>query len=303
MDRDVYVDFDPPGIRINAEVCGRLAQGKPRLRKREPHNRRKLHLPQLVMAVAALPDPARSDRQAPSFPLENKAFVIDQMDFDVIEDDGIKAVLAPRRVSVRHSTFQVRFHDRLKAVADDAANIEAVREHSPDLADAVEAHAAEIAKGVNFSELRKTADRLIRLKFEIFGQTNAGSAHRLITAEALPEVDAEEISGREGRILTRLHVYRERDRTLVKRAKDHHRAMTDGKLACEVCGKVSVNLYGDAGDRIIEAHHKVPIEELQPDSETTTADLAMVCANCHRVIHSRKPCLTVREVRDIIETV
>jgi len=300
MDRDVHVDFDQLGIRIDAEVSGRLAQGKPRLRKREANNRRKLHLPQLVMAVAALPEPARSDQHALAFPLENKAFVIDQMDFDVIEDDGITAVLAPLRVSVLHSSFQVQLDDRLRAIAEDVANVATIRARSPDLADAVEAHAAEIAKGVNSSELRKTADRLIQLKSELFGLTNAGSAHSLVEAEALPEVEAEETSGREGRLLTRIHVYKERDRGLVKRAKDYYRRMNGGKLTCEACGKVPVDLYGQAGERIIEAHHKTPIEELQPDSETTTADLAMVCADCHRVIHSRKPCLTIQEVRDLI---
>lgn len=300
MDRDVHVDFDQLGIRIDAEVSGRLAQGKPRLRKREANNRRKLHLPQLVMAVAALPEPARSDQHALAFPLENKAFVIDQMDFDVIEDDGITAVLAPLRVSILHSDFQVQLDDRLRAIAEDVANIAEIRARSPDLADAVEAHAGEIAKGINSSELRKTADRLIGLKSELFGLTNAGSAHRLVEAEALPEVEAEETAGREGRLLTRIHVYKERDRGLVKRAKDYYRRMNGGKLVCEACGTVPVDVYGEAGERTIEAHHKVPIEELQPDSETTTSDLAMVCADCHRVIHSRKPCLTIQEVRDLI---
>ena len=43
----------------------------------------------------------------------------------------------------------------------------------------------------------------------------------------------------------------------------------------------------------MEAHHKVPIEQLQPDSVTIVGDMAMLCASCHRVVHSEKPCLTV----------
>ena len=42
----------------------------------------------------------------------------------------------------------------------------------------------------------------------------------------------------------------------------------------------------------MEAHHKVPIEQLQPDSVTIVGDMAMLCASCHRVVHSEKPCLT-----------
>jgi predicted HNH restriction endonuclease len=50
----------------------------------------------------------------------------------------------------------------------------------------------------------------------------------------------------------------------------------------------------------MEAHHKVPIEELQPDSITLVGDMAMVCATCHRIIHSSKPCLTIGQVRALI---
>lgn len=300
MDRDIHVDFDQLGIRIDAEVSGRLAQGKPRLRKRDANNRSKLHLPQLVMAVAALPEPARSDQHALSFPLENKSFVMDQMDFDVVEDDGITAVLSPLRVSILHSGFQVQLDDRLKAIADDVANIDRIRARSPALADAVEAHAAEIANGVNSGALRKTANRLIELKSELFGLTNAGSALTLVEADAKPEVEAEEITGKEGRILTRLHVYKERDRKFAKQVRDHYRHANGGKLMCEACGVVPVDKYGDAGDRSMEAHHKVPIEELQPDSITLVGDMAMVCATCHRIIHSSKPCLTIGQVRALI---
>lgn len=302
MDRDIHVDFDQLGVRIDAEVSGRLAQGKPRLRKREANNRSKLHLPQLVMAVAALPEPARSDLlHAVEFPLENKAFVMDQMDFDVIEDDGITAVLSPLRVSILHSGFQVQLDDRLRAMAEDLANIDAIRARSPDLADAVEAHAAEVAKGINLKSIRTTADRLIAVKSELFGLTNAGSAHTLVEADAKPEVDAEDITGKEGRILTRLHVYKERDRKFAKRVRDYYRHANGGKLKCECCDTVPVDVYGDAGDRSMEAHHKVPIEELQPDSITPVTEMAMVCATCHRVIHSEKPCLTIEQVRELMQ--
>jgi hypothetical protein len=301
MDRDIQVDFDQLGGRIDAEVSGRLAQGKPRLRKREANNRSKLHLPQLVMAVAGLPEPARSDLlHAVVFPLENKSFVMDQMDFDVIEDDGIIAVLSPLRVSILHTGFQVQLDDRLRAIAHDLEDIKALRDRSPELAEAVAEHAAEVAKGVNSKSIRATADRLIAVKSDLFGLTNAGSAHALVAAEARPEVEAEAITGKEGRILTRLHVYKERDRKFAKQVRDHYRHANGGKLKCETCGIVPVDVYGDAGDRSIEAHHKVPIEELQPDSITPVTEMAMVCATCHRVIHSEKPCLTIEQVKALL---
>lgn len=301
VDREILIDFGPLGVIIPAEVRGVHAQGKPRLRKFDKNNRQKFHLPQLVMAVAGLPEPAREDlRHGVQFPLENKAFVMDAMDFDVIEDDGLTVTLAPLRVSVLRSSFQVDLGDRLAAIARDVASIADIRTHHPDLADAVEAHRLAIEAAVNSTALRATADRMIDLKTALFGQTNAGSALELTHAEALPETDLEEPVGKEGRILVRLHAYKERDRTFAKRVRDHYRRQHGGQLHCEACSMVSEGVYGPNGERCMEAHHKIPIEELQPDSVTPVQEMAMVCANCHRVIHSAKPCLTIDQVKGLL---
>ena len=301
LDRKISVDFEALNLQMPAEVSGVYAQGKPRLRKHDSNNRRKLHLPQLVMAVAGLPEPARQDKGRPvRFPLENKQFVMDKMDFDVVEDDGTSVVLAPLRVSVLHSDFQVQLRDRLVAIARDWSEIERIRGHHPKLADAIGAHRLSIRQGVNSSEIRESADSMIELKSTLFGQTNAGSATTLIEAATKPEVDAEEIVGTEGRLLVRLHVYRERDRTFVRRVRKHYSSLTGGLLVCHACGTVPVQVYGPSGESCMEAHHKVPIEQLQPDSVTLVGDMAMLCASCHRIVHSRKPCLTVEKVNELV---
>ena len=110
-----------------------------------------------------------------------------------------------------------------------------------------------------------------------------------------------EISGKEGRLLTRIHLYKERDRKLVARAKKHHRQQNNGRLFCAACNLDPTAVYGPQGERCIEAHHQIPIEELQPDSTTHLKDLAMVCASCHRVIHSEKPCLSLADVRQLLK--
>ena len=302
LEREISVDFEAFGVRIPAEVRGVHAQGKPRLRKFESNNRRKLHLPQLVMAAAGLPDPARSDqRRSVEFPLENKAFVIDEMAFDIVEDDGISVVLAPLRVSILHSSFQVQLIDRLAAIAGDLDRIHQVRENNAELAGAIEAHAAEVKRGVNSIKIRRMADRMINLKMKLFGQTNAGSATQLIEALSKTPVEAEDIVGKEGRLLTRLHVYKERDRRFVRRVRKYYTNQSGGQLVCEACGGVPIEVYGPAGESCMEAHHKVPIEQLQPDSVTVVSDMAMICASCHRVVHSQKPCLTIDEVNKLVE--
>ena len=284
-----------------AEVRGVHAQGKPRLRKHESNNRSKLHLPQLVMAVAGLPEPAREDKgHAVEFPLENKQFVMNKMDFRIVKDDGKTVVLAPLRVSVLHSDFQVQLGDRLKAIARDWTENDHIRGPHPELADAIDTHRIQIQQGVNSNEVRKSADRLIQLKSTLFGKTNASSATTLIEATTKTEVEAEEIVGKEGRLLVRLHVYRERDRAFARKVRRHYRSLAGGQLVCHACGSVPVQVYGPSGESCMEAHHKVPIEQLQPDSVTLVGDMAMLCASCHRVVHSKKPCLTVESVNELV---
>ena len=88
----------------------------------------------------------------------------------------------------------------------------------------------------------------------------------------------------EGKLITKLHISRERNRTLVKKKK--LLALKDnGKLACEVCNFDFTHMYGELGEGFIECHHTKPISELKPNERTKITDLALVCANCHRMIH------------------
>lgn len=300
LNREISVDFEALSLRIPAEVSGERRQGKPRLRKHQSNSRNKLHLPQLVMAIAGLPEPARADKGKPvQFPLENKQFVMDEMDFDIVEDDGMSIVLAPLRVSVLRSDFQVQLVDRLDAIARDWREIDQIRGHYPELAAAVDAHRLQVTQGANSIEIRKSADRVIRLKSKLFGQTNAGSATTLLEFATKPEVE-EEIAAKEGRLLVRLHVYRERDRTFARRVRKYYRNLAGGRLVCHACDTEPVQVYGPSGESCMETHHKVPIEQLQPDSVTLVGDMAMLCASCHRVVHSEKPCLTVEKVNELV---
>jgi 5-methylcytosine-specific restriction enzyme A len=113
----------------------------------------------------------------------------------------------------------------------------------------------------------------------------------------LPEGDDEEAD--EGSVLTRLHRSRERSRRLVARKKQQALAAT-GRLTCEACGFEFDHVYGDLGSGFIECHHRVPVSELTPGTRTRLSDLALVCANCHRMIHRRRPWLTVEELATIV---
>ena len=100
----------------------------------------------------------------------------------------------------------------------------------------------------------------------------------------IPELD-EDQEAPEGRILLSVHRRRERNTSLSKNKKKT--ALREfGKLICEVCDFVFSEKYGDIGEGFIEAHHKTPLSELPPGIvKTKLSDLALVCSNCHRMLH------------------
>lgn len=107
----------------------------------------------------------------------------------------------------------------------------------------------------------------------------------------------------EGRRIERLHRSRERDSTVVKLAKTLHARRNKGKLPCEVCGFDFSRIYGELGNSYIEAHHTKPLGDLveHETQETKVDELALVCANCHRMLHRQRPWATIDQIRELIE--
>ena len=116
------------------------------------------------------------------------------------------------------------------------------------------------------------------------------------TADSL---EGEEEEGEEGRILTRIHRYRERDPSLVTGKKQRVLAAS-GIVACEGCGFNFGVTDGQRGDGFIECHHTKPVSELKPSEKTKLHDLALVCSNCHRMIHRRRPWLSIDDLRTLV---
>ena len=87
---------------------------------------------------------------------------------------------------------------------------------------------------------------------------------------------------------------------MVKRAKEK-RLEERGDLECDVCGFNFFDSYGDLGEGYIECHHTKPVSELQPDEKTKLKDIALVCANCHRMLHRKRPWLSILQLRSLIQ--
>lgn len=129
------------------------------------------------------------------------------------------------------------------------------------------------------------------------------TAHAIRLNHLSPEVSVEpdelDEGAPEGRVLFRLHKSRERNRTLVQSRKN--RAMQQfGKLQCEVCGFDFREAYGELGDLFIECHHTIPVSQLAPGQTTKKADLALVCANCHRMLHQGGKVTSIARLREVM---
>lgn len=103
----------------------------------------------------------------------------------------------------------------------------------------------------------------------------------------------------EGRESYRLHRKLERDGSLPKRVKAAQLAKT-GKLECEACAFDFAEAFGELGEGFIEAHHRVPVFKLDGTTKTKAEDLALVCPNCHRMLHRSDPHLSVEELRELL---
>lgn len=131
----------------------------------------------------------------------------------------------------------------------------------------------------------KEAARLIRLAIE---------------AEDVPlDQPEDEPEASEGTLILRLHKARERDRDLPNK-KRQSVLSAKGKLQCEVCDFDFSDRYGDLGHGYIEVHHCKPLASMVPGERTKLSDLAVVCANCHRMLHRRSLTLSLDDLRAAI---
>jgi|ERR1039458_7586167 predicted HNH restriction endonuclease len=118
-----------------------------------------------------------------------------------------------------------------------------------------------------------------------------------MTAHSLPDLDIHLPAGMEGEKRLKLHLFRERNRSLIKLKKK-----SASSLDCEVCGFSFRRTYGRFALDYCEVHHLVPLAKLESATLIKVEDLAILCANCHRVIHLRcKPePYSLQEVREML---
>jgi len=94
-----------------------------------------------------------------------------------------------------------------------------------------------------------------------------------------------------GRRIVR-HLRLERNRQIIEKKK----RLARSHLECEACNFNFEKVYGPRGKEFCEVHHVLPLAENDQPVETRLKDLAIVCANCHRMLH-RSPWTTIEDLK------
>ena len=136
------------------------------------------------------------------------------------------------------------------------------------------------------------------------GKETIAAVNRLIAKDILdrsPDVDADStiIAGKEGSLRFALHLRRERNQKLVKAKREEVRRKT-GKLSCEVCCFDFAKVYDEVGEGFCEVHHLTPLAQADGEVKTKLKDLAIVCSNCHRMLHRGKPIFTIEKLKSML---
>lgn len=111
--------------------------------------------------------------------------------------------------------------------------------------------------------------------------------------------DEREFQVSEGTVIYKLHIYRERDTRIIQKKKEKEFRRL-GRLPCEACTFDFYQKYGDLGYKYIECHHRTPLSEFSSSTKTTLMDLALVCSNCHRMLHRKVDTLSVEGLKKLL---
>jgi hypothetical protein len=120
---------------------------------------------------------------------------------------------------------------------------------------------------------------------------------RVAASDASPnlDVDIHTVAATEGHRRLVLHLQHERNQTVVRNKKKQA-----ASLDCEVCGFSFRRAYGNVASDYCEVHHLLPLSEVEHATQTRMEDLAILCANCHRVVHLKNPPYTLNQVRSLL---
>jgi hypothetical protein len=88
----------------------------------------------------------------------------------------------------------------------------------------------------------------------------------------------------------------ERNRDARDACVDHYGAV------CSVCSFDFAAIYGEIGKGYIHVHHLKDLASIGKKYQVDPVkDLRPVCPNCHAMLHTEKPAMTIEKLREIVE--
>jgi predicted HNH restriction endonuclease len=123
-------------------------------------------------------------------------------------------------------------------------------------------------------------------------------SHKKETNEAEISEDDDDMIFPEGKMKYFVHRKREREPKIARLVKQK-RLKYDPFLRCDICGFSFKEVYGDIGKGFIEAHHVIPLSDLKEETETKLEDIVLVCSNCHRMLHRKRPWVTIDQLKTL----
>jgi hypothetical protein len=78
-------------------------------------------------------------------------------------------------------------------------------------------------------------------------------------------------------------------------------AIRESRGICSVCDRDFTKILNGRGVRVLQAHHRKQLSDQQLPALIVISDLAVVCANCHLLLHlDRRKARTVEELRRML---
>lgn len=155
------------------------------------------------------------------------------------------------------------------------------------------------ARAIDTSEVTAVLDTLGQQPEAAKGEIGPEGAQGEETTLPLPDPSAGgESTAHEGQLKLVQHGRRERSPGLRRKRIE----LAGGQPRCEACAFDFAETYGERGKGFIECHHVIPLSEMDPATPTKLEDLALLCANCHRVVHAKRPWLSIEELNQLLAT-
>ena len=123
----------------------------------------------------------------------------------------------------------------------------------------------------------------------------APSFSKLLCAAPSPTALITDAAEREGAPIEYRVTRRGRSRQLRDQAFSHANGV------CETCGRNFGRILEGRGTRVLQVHHRKQMAEWSAPRVTRLSDLAVVCANCHQLLHiDRDRALRIDELRRLL---